>query len=333
MSGSSIAVSSSVLASDALAAWAGTEFALRGPLHCRLVSRGVNDVYRITSEAGLHFLRVSPHAWRTPAQLEAEAEFIDELNRRGVHAARAIRTRDGAVVVPLMAPEGTRLAMLFEAARGAPAPELTIPQAKALGRAAARLHLTADGMSWRPARFNIDDFQLLLEPLSSIRNLGLDASEELGYLESIAERVRGCIGTLPQDGAVWGLCHGDLHPGNAVFDLDGTPTLFDFDFCGYGWRVYNLTVFLWNAVGERRSRRWTESRWRAFLRGYREERRLTDHELEAVPLFLVARQIWLMGLDCRGRSGWPVQWVNERWLRDMLRPIRAWQSEHPILRP
>jgi hypothetical protein len=50
-----------------------------------------------------------------------------------------------------------------------------------------------------------------------------------------------------------------------------------------------------------------------------------------LPLFLVARQIWLMGLDAADRSGLPPQWLNQDWLREMVRPVRTWVSEYPIL--
>jgi Ser/Thr protein kinase RdoA (MazF antagonist) len=333
MSAPAIAASSSVLAADALADWVAAEFGLGPAIECRLVSRGANDVYRVESGQGVSYLRISPHGWRSLPQIEAEVCLIDELHRSGVRVARAMHPSDGAAVREAVAPEGTRLAVLFEAAPGRQVDAPAIAQAAALGRAAARVHLAADAMPSQPARFAIDERYLLTEPLAAIWECGLEAPADLGYVASMAERVRARIASLPRGAGIFGMCHGDLHPANARFAADGTPTLFDFDLCGYGWRIYDLAVFLWNAAGEQRTRRWTESRWRAFLRGYGDERNLSADELEAVPLFLVARQVWLMGLDCRGQSGWPVQWLNERWLRDMLRPIRGWETEHSILRP
>lgn len=122
-----------------------------------------------------------------------------------------------------------------------------------------------------------------------------------------------------------------MHPGNARFDATGEPTLFDFDCCGYGWRVSDLAVFLWNAHLEKRPKGWREARWRAFLRGYREVRPLDPGALDAVPLFLVARQIWLMGNDCLGRSEWLPQWLTPGWFREMVGFVRDWVAEYPVL--
>ena len=122
-----------------------------------------------------------------------------------------------------------------------------------------------------------------------------------------------------------------MHPGNVRFDPAGEPTLFDFDLCGPGWRVYDLTVFLWNAYVERRPKRWRADCWRAFLRGYRDVDPLDAQELEAVPLFLVARQVWWLGLACAGRSEMPPLWLTPRWFREEVAFLRAWGAEFQIL--
>ena len=92
------------------------------------------------------------------------------------------------------------------------------------------------------------------------------------------------IAALPRTAPEFGFCHGDLHPGNVCFAADGRPTLFDFDCAGWGWRSYDLTIFFWNAFGERRPKRWREGRWRAFLRGYQEVRPLDAAEKESLPV-------------------------------------------------
>jgi hypothetical protein len=49
-----------------------------------------------------------------------------------------------------------------------------------------------------------------------------------------------------------------------------------------------------------------------------------------LPLFLVVRQIWLMGMDASERGGWPPQWLASSW-QDTVRLVRAWCAEHPML--
>jgi hypothetical protein len=57
--------------------------------------------------------------------------------------------------------------------------------------------------------------------------------------------------------------------------------------------------------------------------GYSEVRPLPGELDDVLPLFLVARQIWLMGMDAADRGDWPPQWLTTDWLRDAVRPMRS----------
>jgi Ser/Thr protein kinase RdoA (MazF antagonist) len=326
-----VKVSTSILDPDALASWAIEAYDLSFPARCRIVSIGVNDVYHLLTRSGFYFLRVSPHGWRTREQIQGELEFIEELNDSGVPAARAARMTSGDTIASLEAPEGERLVVMFETAPGSDVRDIDLTQTRSYGRLAARLHKVAEAMPVQPERFTLDEQWLLLEPLQAIHER-FPGSPDIARLEPLLARIVRTLEELPRDSPRFGLCHGDLHPGNLRIAESGVQTLFDFDFCGYGWRMYDLTVFLWNSFGERRPKRWRNEHWRAFLGGYRDWRPLDDDTLELVPFFLVARQIWLMGLDCRIRSGWPPQWLSDGWIRDSLLPIHRWIEDYPILR-
>ena len=77
--------------------------------------------------------------------------------------------------------------------------------------------------------------------------------------------------------------------------------LFDFDNWGYGWRAYDVGVFLWShALGagwERAAKAKTRRRWNAFVEGYEQVRSLTEAERAATKLFVPIRHIWLMWVD------------------------------------
>lgn len=96
----------------------------------------------------------------------------------------------------------------------------------------------------------------------------------------------------------WGLCHGDLYTGNIHKRKDGQLTIFDFDFCGYGWRAYDVSPFLGNfsagigdEVVDQRKRRLEN-----FLRGYEHADGLSDAEIEAVyKIFVPFRRIFNLG--------------------------------------
>jgi Ser/Thr protein kinase RdoA (MazF antagonist) len=330
MSGSVLAVQSSILSADALAVDVLPRYALPRPIHCRLISHGVNDVYRVEAGGQRAFLRISPHGWRSAADVEAEVAAIAALHRHGVRVAPARPLDEGGSVARLPALEGERVAVLFAAAEGSQIADVDARQSRAYGRLAASMHAAADAAPIPCSRPAIDEHALLDAPLAAIR-AAIPASDDLAFLASVAARIRPRLRALPRTAPGFGFCHGDLHPANVRFAADGQPTLFDFDFCGPGWRAYDLTVFLWNAFGERRPKRWRDARWRAFLRGYREVSPLPDGLDELLPLFLAARQIWLTGIDFAGHGGWLPQWLTPDYLREMALPVRRWVAAYPVL--
>lgn len=325
---------SSVLSAEALTERILSNYALTPPVRCRLATRGLNDTYRVESGDGLAFLRVYRHGWRTDRETAAELALMTDLHRTGLSVSRPVPRRDGDLLSWVMAAEGERQVALFTPASGEDVREITTRHAMAYGRPAGQLHAAADAGDRRYDRFQLDERHLIDEPLAAIhQRMGDDddCAGDLEYLTAVAGRVRAHIAALPRTLPGYGLCHGDLHPGNVRFGPDFAPTLFDFDCCGYGWRAYDLAVFVWNSYLERRSPTWREPRWRAFLRGYGAARPLQEGELDAVPYFLVARQIWLMGLDVRGQSDWLPQWLTPDWFGSMVGYVRRWVVEYPEL--
>ncbi len=323
---------SSVLSEDGLRDWLAASYDLPAAPDCRLVSLSLNDVYRVAAGDLRAYLRVYRHGWRPREDIDAELALVLELAATGLPVSVPIAFRDRDYVAQLDAAEGPRHIVLWTEAPGEDVRDITADHSRRYGTLAASIHESADRGGVNYQRESLDPAHLIDEPLATIR-AALPGGDDLAELERVAGFVRGRLDALPREEPDYGLCHGDLHPGNVRFAGDGTPTLFDFDCCGYGWRGYDLAVFLWNIYGERRPRRWRETRWRAFLRGYAEVRSLPGGLDEQLPFFLIARQIWLTGLDYAGKSGYPPQGVGPGLLRTTLASIRNWQEEFHLLVP
>jgi len=317
---------SSVLSESALRRWVADAYDLPEEPTCQLISLSLNDVYLVTAGDKRSYLRVYRHGMRTAAEVAAELEICNSLAEQGLPIAIPIARRDGTLVAQIDAAEGPRCAVLWREADGADVREITTHHARAYGRLAAQIHVATDEHPCASRRQPLDTTTLIDAPLAIIR-ASLPDDPNLAELEQVAGEVRARLELLPCDLPDYGICHGDLHPGNVRFAADGAPTLFDFDCCGPGWRGYDLAVFLWNSYGERRPKRWRDARWRAFLVGYSGIRPLPAHIETHLADFLIARQIWLTGLDFAGQSGYPPQWVGSGLLRSSLTSIRAWRAE------
>ena len=114
-------------------------------------------------------------------------------------------------------------------------------------------------------------------------------------------------------------------------DAAGRFTLFDFDCSGYGWRAYDVAVFLWSrGWGFDRAERASRARqWDAFLEGYHAVRRLSDAELRAVNHFVPLRHLWLLGVHARLDADFGRRWLSDAHLDRHLAFIRDWIRFHP----
>jgi Ser/Thr protein kinase RdoA (MazF antagonist) len=269
-----------------------THYTLQAPLRCEFFHRDLNDTYRIWAGDRCFALRVYRTAWRSPTQVHAELSALAHLANRGVCVARSRPRADGEWIGALRAPEGMRPTVLFDWADGEQ-PQYSNPaDAAHYGRLAAKLHnassdFDATLMEGRPL---IDADYLLEQPLARMRSVLKAHPEAESYFDGLRERLRVRLARVEFSGLDWGLCHGDLHCGNAVVAGDQL-TVFDFDCCGVGFRAFDLATFRWAA----RLRGQEDHAWQPFIEAYREHRPLTETELAAIPTFMILRAVWLLG--------------------------------------
>jgi len=137
---------------------------------------------------------------------------------------------------------------------------------------------------------------------------------------------------LPKSLPEYGICHGDLHAGNARLDRGGRLVLFDLDSFGYGWRALDIGVYRvsYDWLGLSQEVRAAKARfWVAFLEGYNEERSLSRAELSAVDLSLPVRHLELMGITMRywvQHQG--IHWITDDYFDQHVAWFKEWAGEY-----
>jgi Ser/Thr protein kinase RdoA (MazF antagonist) len=299
VSGAVLPVARSLLAPAALAEIVGAEYGL-DDVRCRLIKATIRDVYRVDARQGPSILAVYRHERRTAAEIEAELDLLDVLEEHGpaigVVVAPSIRTMRSDRLLALAAPEGTRFAVLFRFAAGTtPERPFEPPLARHYGQMVARLHGLTD--AWLAvkaspsARAPLDAALLLDRSIEQIGGFLGHRPADLDMVREAAALLSRRLSTLPRDLPGYGLIHGDVIPSNILVAPGGTLTLLDFDFCGPGWRVFDVATYL-HAVGERQV---PEPSGLAFLAGYEAVRPLPAWEREAIPLFVAVREVFRLG--------------------------------------
>ena len=192
---------------------------------------------------------------------------------------------------------------------------------------AGRLHNCADRLAREYDRWHLDEKYLVEEPLNQIGAYLQNRKKDFDYLSALgSELITELHRLVSKESPEYGLCHGDLHTGNARFDKNGRLTLFDFDSFGYGWRAIDIGVYHvsydWLNLSEE-TRREKDKFWEVFLEGYNTERSLSKNELRVAQLCLPIRHLELMRLTMQYWSPQiGVSWINNDYFDRHLRLVK-----------
>jgi L-asparaginase len=307
-------VTHSNLCSRSLSALVAADYDIGTPTGCTLLSHKVNDVYLVRVNEDRYILRAYGARSKFLSEILYELDLLTHLGRKGISVSTPVARKDGSSVRAVNAPEGTRHLVLYTYADGA-APSLDDAESWMLGTKVAELHEAARDFATQHAQSPFDLEHLIDKPLAAIQSSFRVTTEDWEYLQRLAERLRVGVTDLPVERLDWGVCHGDVTGWNCHFDGD-TVTFFDFEWCGPGWRAFDLAQF----------RLWHAPRWAVFLKGYTDVRGFDEAHLAAIPLFIAIRQIWLIGRNTGWGQDWGFGGMNEARFLRTVNGLRNWEN-------
>ena len=270
---------------------------------CLFWNRGLSDIYLIETRNKSYILKVSHHHWRTKSEIQFELEFLDFLYRQNIPVAKPLKTTTGDLFVTVRAVEGDRYAALFPFAPGeVPQGDLNLDQSTIMGETLSLIHRSALEFENTTSRSDLNLEYLLNDSLEVIRPYLRHKSQDLEYLEREIVKIEEQLSCLEQTSPLWSVCWGDPHSGNVHFTHDNQITLFDFDQCGYGWRVFDIAKFLQVSLNAGIKRQVRD----AFLAGYQKVQKLTEPELVSLQALTQMAHIWAwaIGIDAAAIHNW-----------------------------
>ncbi len=315
----------STLCGEALGRHVQARYGLDSLLACKLWIRGLSDVYLVETRDTKYVLRLSHAQWRNDAEIQFELSFLEHLSRQGVSVASPIRTQDGALCVEIMAPEGKRHGALFPFAPGEiPLCDLNLMQAGRLGQTLAQVHNASQNF-WEPChRTTLTLEHLLHDSVDQLLPFFSNQPGEQVYLEGLRSRLQETLGHWSQDGPHWAVCWGDPHSGNAHFTESNGITLFDFDQCGYGWRVFDIAKFLQTSLRTGMS----YSVRQAFLQGYESVAPLEKWELHSLPDWVQVAHLWSWALRLNATQLHSHSQFDQRYFNQRLHQLKSFTQHN-----
>ena len=257
--------------------------------------------------------------------LAAEIDLLNYLHQKQINVPQPVPQRDGSYIQALLAPEGTRYAVVFSFVPGTPCSPIKEHSFR-FGQAIAQFHYITDGYPAGTSGLQFELADMVDKPLVRLKPLFAEHQNDLDYLLEIAEGLKGLAAKLPHRAPEYGICHGDVNDDNFHIDKDNTWALLDFEYFGYGWRVFDIATFFNNQIHQLSKTECTRNILKAFLEGYQSVRTLSQAELEALPSFVVLRQIWLLGIGAKNQPNIGLN-LFESWVFDKCMPfIREWMA-------
>lgn len=258
---------------------------------CQFWQRGVNDTYQVCTSDEIYSLRVYRHKLRSKDEIDYEVSALNYLRAQGAKVAFPIEKYEGGYVSEIQAPEGIRYVIMTTHAKGSEPNYDDADAGRLFGESIAELHNLSGGFETKHTRPRLESEYLLDRSLEMIIPFCTKMPAEQKLLEEAAANLNRTLIGVPLSNLDIGFCHGDCHGCNVHYN-NGSLTHFDFDCCGFGFRVFELATFKWGILGDDNEK----ELWSMFLDGYSSKRKITDDDMALVDLYVVIRQIWWMAL-------------------------------------
>jgi Ser/Thr protein kinase RdoA (MazF antagonist) len=290
-------------------------------VNCELVQSTINDTYKIETLNKKYMLKIY-NKNKNLHEINFETSFVNYLKSKNIGVAKYIQKIDENFILNINASEGLRYGILTEFINGHESDYTIKENAFLYGRNVAKLHQEGEFFSTNEKIKKININLMLEKSIYSIENfLQKHYINELEVFKTFFNFLLQRLENIEINDLEQVFCHGDLHGGNA-FIKSKKINFFDFEFCGYGLTLYDISVFRWGCIIGKR-----EWQWQNFINGYKTIRNLDDKELVNSLIFVAIRDLWVMHLYIMRTATEGSSFVNKYYIKNRIKFIKEMESQ------
>lgn len=177
----------------------------------------------------------------------------------------------------------------------------------------ARMHrltqdLSLERIQYDPKVMLIDSFELIKQYIS------ID-TEEMRFMQHAQRYLLQQYHNAPAHAFRPGVVHLDIWFDNMNIHNNEDITLFDFDFCGNGWLLYDIAYTILQIYNTEREPDQYELKLEHFLKGYESVTPIPEAEKQMIPAASVSIYFFYLGVQCQRFENWTNTFLNETYLK------------------
>lgn len=256
-----------------------------------------SETILIITDDSKYILKIYPpkrYHIRTSDDYRYELDFLNYLSDHHVPVPRSVKRKDGQLLSCYASQNIRKEFALFKFIEGRAhggwtdengklTDSLEVSEIEGLGQTVALMHQLSDTFHSPYHRYHLDLDYIFDDPLNMLAlEVGDEGQDIIQPFRAFAQPLKEKMINLGKQTPQYGLIHADLCIANILYDPHIGYSIIDFDYCGFGWRPYDLSTFTQNIKIELGLL--SDPVCSAFLKGYENVRPLSWLEKECILL-------------------------------------------------
>lgn len=248
-----------------------------------------NAVFSVQAGDGARYVLRLLNPSADPAYFQSEQHWLDRLYAARLAVPRVIPAKAGPVTVQRDDGQTIHAALFTYLTGESHTPEsVQAADMQRIGDFLARMHTVdpPDDNDFQRPRLDFEGLYGKNSPYASAGESDVFSPRQREVMGAAAQQVKAAMDTLGQDSTHFRMIHGDLLLKNILFEGDMVKAL-DFEYCGWGYTLYDLTPLLWGLKSQPRYPELAAALWD----GYATRRPVIQTYHSLLEAFIAGRQV------------------------------------------
>lgn len=253
------------------------------------LSTSFSETYKIENENTSLFIKVHDSKYFTRKNVYSQIDLLEHLNKHGLKVISPIINANNEYIINSKE-NAQKFILGYDYFEGKEIIELTKEQNFQLGKNLALIHVKSIDIeldTHKPnyeIKYLFDDALELISPFLE--------RHEIVYLNKLRGELMIKISDVDKDKNTYGICHGDYIQRNTLWSCKGDSMTIDFDFYSYGYRIYDVSHYLWFL---KYTKTYNETIWNDYIKGYNAIRKINQSEFNCLNTMMILNHIFMAG--------------------------------------